>query len=237
MPARSLPVDTLQTLAKANPDESIGIGCTKRGQCAVGESCKGPPGPPRRACGALREKTPCSRYPVRHPPETGRRRIARTKSKDGKRLPGRRSSRRIWSGVPGIERNSHTDTVTGAAQPPGPRTSVVRLGPQPLLGAERLARPTPRLPDRSDRPYGVVQKQGRGIGLLLAPLPHGSQQRFFFLLCPAAPLLLDRAESTDLFVEGHQVLAQLLEAVKLGDLLLGFTQGGGIRKGLRHGLA
>ena len=102
---------------------------------------------------------------------------------------------------------------------------------------KRIARPTPRLADRSDRPYGVVQKPGRGSGLLLAPLPHGSQQRFFFLLRPAAPLLLDRAESTDLFVEGHQVLAQLLEAVKLGDLLLGFTHGSGIGKGLRHGLA
>src|SRR5256884_7041233 len=142
-----------------------------------------------------------------------------------------------WSGVPGIERDGHTDTATGAARPPGPRTSAVRLRWRPPLGAERLARPTPRLPDRSDRPYGVVQKQGRGIGLLLAPLPHGSQQRFFFLLRPAAPLLLDRAESTDLFVEGHQVLAELLEAVKLGDLLLGFAQGGGIGKGLRHGLA
>jgi hypothetical protein len=50
-------------------------------------------------------------------------------------------------------------------------------------------------------------------------------------------LLLDRAESTDLFVEGHQVLAELLEAVKLGDLLLGFAQGRGIGKSLRHGLA
>src|SRR5580700_3150502 len=60
---------------------------------------------------------------------------------------------------------------------------------------------------------------------------------FFFLICPAAPFLLDRAESTDLFVDGHQVLAELLEAVKLGDLLLSFAQGGGIGKGLRHGLA
>jgi hypothetical protein len=36
-----------------------------------------------------------------------------------------------------------TDTATGAARPPGPRL-----------------KPTPRLPDRSDRPYGAVQKQG-----------------------------------------------------------------------------
>src|SRR5207249_11479176 len=145
-----------------------------------GHDRRAPPGPPRRACGALREKTPCSRYPVRHPPETGRRRIARTKSKDGKRWPGRRWSRRVWSGVPGIERDGHTDTATGAARPSEPRTSAVRLRPWPPLGAERLARPIPRLPDRSDRPYGVVQKQGRGIGLLLASLPDGSQQRFFF---------------------------------------------------------
>ena len=59
----------------------------------------------------------------------------------------------------------------------------------------------------------------------------------FFPALSAAPLLLDRAESTDLFVDDHQVLAELLEAVKLGDLLLGFAQGGGIGKGLRHGLA
>src|SRR5438552_7897019 len=32
-------------------------------------------------------------------------------------------------------------------------------------------------------------------------------------------------------------MAELLEAVKLGDLLLGFAQGGGIGKGFRHGLA
>src|SRR5207249_12141675 len=74
---------------------------------------------------------------------------------------------------------SHPDTATGAAPPSEPRTSAVRLRPWPPLGAERLARPIPRLPDRSDRPYGVVQKQGRGIGLLLASLPDGSQQRFF----------------------------------------------------------
>ena len=55
---------------------------------------------------------------------------------------------------------SHTDTATGAARPSEPRTSAVRLRPRPPLGAERLARPIPRLPDRSDRPYGVVQKQG-----------------------------------------------------------------------------
>src|SRR5437660_931606 len=60
---------------------------------------------------------------------------------------------------------------------------------------------------------------------------------FFFLLRPAAPLLLDRAERTDLFVEGHQVLAELLEAVKLADLLLRLAQRGGIGKGFRHRLA
>jgi len=54
---------------------------------------------------------------------------------------------------------------------------------------------------------------------------------------PANRLLLERAESTDLFVEGDQVLAELLEAVKLGHLLLRLAQGGGIGKGFRHGLA
>jgi len=50
-------------------------------------------------------------------------------------------------------------------------------------------------------------------------------------------LLLDWAESTDLVVEGDQVLAELLEAVKLGDLLLRFAQGAGIGEGFRHRLA
>jgi hypothetical protein len=57
------------------------------------------------------------------------------------------------------------------------------------------------------------------------------------MLRPANRLLLERAESTDLFVEGDQVLAELLEAVKLGHLLLRLAQGGGIGKGFRHGLA
>src|SRR5260370_39493899 len=126
--------------------------------------------------------------------------MARTKSKDGKRLPGRRSSRRVWSGVPGMERNGHTDTATGAVRPPEPRTSAVRLRPRPPLGAERLARPIPRLPDRSDRPYCGVQKQGRGIGLLFASLPDGSQQRFFFLLRPAAPFVVGPARAVEHFV-------------------------------------
>jgi hypothetical protein len=37
-------------------------------------------------------------------------------------------------------------------------------------------------------------------------------------------LLLDRKESTDLFVEGDQVFAEFLEAVRLGHLLLRLAQ-------------
>jgi hypothetical protein len=43
--------------------------------------------------------------------------------------------------------------------------------------------------------------------------------------------------STDFIVEGDQVLAELLEAVKLGDFLLRLAQRGGIGKGFCHGLA
>src|SRR5258708_2609345 len=132
-------------------------------------------------------ETPCSRYPVRHPPETGQRRMTHTNSREGRRVPGLRSSGRVCSGVPGIERDGHTDTATGAARPPGP--SAVRLRRRPPLGAERLAGPTPRHPDRTDPTYGVVQKQGRGIGLLSAPLPTRSHTFLFFTHLPAIPLL------------------------------------------------
>ncbi len=47
-------------------------------------------------------------------------------------------------------------------------------------------------------------------------------------------MLLHRAESTDLVVEGDQVLAELLETVKLGDFLLRLAQRGGIGKGFCH---
>src|SRR6266699_148180 len=54
---------------------------------------------------------------------------------------------------------------------------------------------------------------------------------------PAAAFLRDRAESTDLFVEGDQILAEFLEAVKLGHLLLRLAQRRGIGKALRYRLA
>jgi hypothetical protein len=47
------------------------------------------------------------------------------------------------------------------------------------------------------------------------------QQPFFFLVCPAAPRALDRAEVADLVVDAHQLLAEFLEAVEFGDFLLG----------------
>ena len=61
--------------------------------------------------------------------------------------------------------------------------------------------------------------------------------RFFSCSVQPPALLLHRAEPTDFFVEGHQVLAELLEAVKLGDLLLRFAQGGGIGKAFRYRFA
>src|SRR5438094_3614588 len=146
-------------------------------------------------------------------------------------------SRWVWSGFPGIGRDGHIGTATDADQPPELRIAAVRLRRQHPLGGAQPARPTLRPPDPSARPYGVVQRHGRAVGLLPAPPPDGPQQPFFFLLGPAAPLRLDRAESTDLVVEGDQVLAKLLEAMKLGDLLLRLAQRRGIGKALRYRLA
>src|SRR5258708_11281081 len=119
----------------------------------------------------------------------------------------------------------------------GYRIAAVRLRRRRPLGGEQFARPTRSLPDRSVRPYGVVQRHGRAVDLLPAPPLDGSQQPFFFLLAPATAMLLNRAESTDLVVEGDQVLAELLETVKLGDFLLRLAQRGGIGKGFCHRLA
>jgi hypothetical protein len=63
------------------------------------------------------------------------------------------------------------------------------------------------------------------------------QQPFFFLVCPAAALALDGTKLTDPFVDADQVFTKLLEAMKLGDLLLGLAKRGWVGKGLRLRLA
>src|SRR5438132_284515 len=160
-----------------------------------------PVGPPERACGAPREKTPYFRCPVRHPPETGRGDIGSTSSRGEPCAPDRRSSGWVWSGFPGIGRGGHIGTATDADPPLGFRIATTRSRRRRPLGGEPFARPTLPLPDRSGRPCGVGQRHGRAVGLPPAPPPDGSQQPFFFLFGPAPPLLLDRAQSTDLVVE------------------------------------
>src|SRR5580704_11705562 len=128
-------------------------------------------------------------------------------------------------------------TATDAGPPPGFRIAAVRLRRRRRLGGEPFARPTRPLPDRSGRSSGVAQRYGRAVGLLPGPLPDGSQQPFFFLLRPAPTFLRDRAQSTDPVVESDEVLTELLEAVKLGDLLLRLAERGRIGKGLGHRLA
>jgi hypothetical protein len=49
----------------------------------------------------------------------------------------------------------------------------------------------------------------------------------FFLVRPAAAISLDRAQLADPLVDAHQLLAEFLEAVKLGDLLLGLRKAAG----------
>jgi hypothetical protein len=53
------------------------------------------------------------------------------------------------------------------------------------------------------------------------------QQPFFFLNGPAALLRLARAQRADLLIDADQVLAELLKAMELGDLLLRFAQRSG----------
>jgi hypothetical protein len=63
------------------------------------------------------------------------------------------------------------------------------------------------------------------------------QQPFFFLIAPASPLLFDRAKSADSLVNAHQVLAEFLEPMELGDLVLRLAQRSRIGKGFSQALA
>jgi hypothetical protein len=63
------------------------------------------------------------------------------------------------------------------------------------------------------------------------------QQPFFFLIGPASPLLFDRAKSADFLVDAHQLLAEFLESMELGDLVLRLAQSGRIGEGFGHALA
>jgi len=59
---------------------------------------------------------------------------------------------------------------------------------------------------------------------------------FFFLRRPAAAFLLHRAKRTDLLVDRHQLLAELLPALKFRNLPLGLAQSGRSGKTLVDGL-
>jgi len=63
------------------------------------------------------------------------------------------------------------------------------------------------------------------------------QQPFFFLVGPAALLRFDRAKRTYLFVDADQVLAKLLEAMELGNLLLRLAQRGRTGEGFGDAFA
>jgi hypothetical protein len=63
------------------------------------------------------------------------------------------------------------------------------------------------------------------------------QQPFFFLFAPASTLLLNGAESADSFVYAHQVLAEFLEPMELGDFVLRLAQRSGIGEGFSHAFA
>src|SRR5438445_11593525 len=103
-------------------------------------------------------------------------------------------------------------TAADADPPLEFRIAAVRLRRRRPLGGDQFASPTLPLPDRSGRPFGVVQRHGRPVDLLPAPPPDGSQQPFFFLVAPAPPVPLHRPASTDPVLDGAQVLAELTDA-------------------------
>jgi hypothetical protein len=64
----------------------------------------------------------------------------------------------------------------------------------------------------------------------------GSQQPFLVLGGPTVPLSLHRTKLTDFLVGGDQLRTGLLEAMKLGDLLLRFAKSVRVGKGFGDGL-
>src|SRR5258708_22997057 len=100
-------------------------------------------------------------------------------------------------------RDGHRGTAAEVDPPLEFRIAAVRLRRRHPRGGEQFARPTLPLPDRSGRPFGVVQRHGRAVDLLPAPPLDGSQQPFFFLLPPATPSLPPRAHPTATLLDCH----------------------------------
>jgi hypothetical protein len=63
------------------------------------------------------------------------------------------------------------------------------------------------------------------------------QQPFFFLIAPASPLFFNRAQSADSLVDSHKILAQFLEPMELGDLVLRLAQSSRIGESFGYTLA
>jgi hypothetical protein len=61
--------------------------------------------------------------------------------------------------------------------------------------------------------------------------------RFFFLRGPTALVWLGRTKRTDFLIDSDQLLAEFLQAVKLGDFLLRFTESRRTGKSLGNGFA
>src|SRR6516225_11252247 len=111
---------------------------------APGRVRTGPAGLPEHACDAPREKTRCSRRPVQHPPETGRRDIGSTSNRGETGAPDLRSSKGAWSEFPGSGRDGHSHTATAADRPPELRIAAAGLRRRHLVAFnERICRLRP----------------------------------------------------------------------------------------------
>ena len=96
---------------------------------------------------------------------------------------------------------------------------------------------SPQLPSRFDPPCGAAQRFVPTVDSLPAQLLHGLQQPFFFLRGPTALVWLGRTKRTDFLIDSDQLLAEFLQAVKLGDFLLRFTESRRTGKSLGNGFA
>jgi len=59
----------------------------------------------------------------------------------------------------------------------------------------------------------------------------------FLVVCPSASLLLHRSKLADLLINVHQLLAEFLKTMKLGDFLLRFSKGSRVGERFGHGLS
>src|ERR1700693_4951904 len=167
-----------------------------------------PPGLPSPACGVRRERIRYSRYPVRHPPEIGRRRSVRINSKGVKLPPRPRRSARAYCAARGSGLVGRRGKPACALPRSGLGIGAVGSTRRHPPGVEPSAWPSRSLPDRCAPCCADPGTRPARTALLRARSLVGPRRPFFFQLrfC----LLFKRPQTADLGVGSQKLTSELL---------------------------